>query len=76
MSPAASASKLIRTALRRDFPRTNFSIRKHTARMCCRYVVTWFGGPSEEEVQQVAKPLIAEVPWGSIYCVRDDGDTA
>jgi hypothetical protein len=72
MTAAASTSKLIRAALRRDFPDTNFSIRKHTARMSCRYVVTWFGGPSEQEVQQIAKPLIADVPWGSIYCVRDD----
>lgn len=49
----ANTAKLLRTALRRGFPTTKFSVRSHTYSMGASIDVVWTDGPFQRDVQRV-----------------------
>jgi len=63
-------AKEIRAVLARVFPDTTFSVRQHIAARSHQFVVSWTGGPSEDDVKHEVGSLPSSVPFGSLSCVR------
>jgi hypothetical protein len=67
---AKQAAKNIRFVLKSTFPNTKFSVQQHTASMSHQYSIRWIGGPSEEDVKELAAPFITNVACAHIRCGR------
>lgn len=69
------AGDRIRAVLQQNFGNTKFRVRRHDRSMVTCYVITWTDGPAEDDVQLLTLPYVRDVPFGSIYCVRLDGES-